>query len=104
MAKINNIHSFVVAAEEANLTTQRYTEIIGGAIGCTITINGVEVEVGPQSNILISVRTLSGGVGCYLGGENIDVYLGSQYLNNSVTYGNDIDNDYIDNYVDDYFN
>ena len=103
MAKLNNIHSFIVAAEEANLTNQVYTEIIGGNSGCNITINGIQVEIGAHSSISIWVRSVSGGVGCYLGGENIDVYLGSQYLGGG-NYNNNDNNDYIDDYIDDYIN
>ncbi len=80
MPRINDIHSIIVPAENANLTAHTYTEVYGGADGCTIVINGVSVNVGPQSNIGIAVRTVSSGTGCYLLGENKDVYLGSTNL------------------------
>ena len=54
-----------------------YTEIYGGTGGCTIAVNGVTVNVGESSNISIWVRTVSGGTGCYLMGENQNVVQGS---------------------------
>lgn len=80
MSRINDIHSIIIAAENANLTAHTYTEIYGGTSGCTITVNGVSVDVASSSNIPINVRTVSGGVGCWLLGENKDVFLGSTSL------------------------
>jgi hypothetical protein len=80
MPRINDIHSIIVPAQSPNLTAHTYTEIYGGSAGCVIVINGVTVNVGAQSNLGLSVRTVSGGTGCYLLGENKDVYLGSPNL------------------------
>jgi len=77
MPRINDIHSIIVAAQNANLTAHTYTELYGGTGGCTIVINGVTVNVADSSTIGIAIRTVSGGTGCYLLGENRDVYLGS---------------------------
>jgi hypothetical protein len=62
------------------MTAHTYTEIYGGTGGCTIVINGVTINVAESSNIAINVRTVSGGTGCWLLGENKDVYLGSTTL------------------------
>jgi len=80
MPRISDIHSIIVAAQNANLTAHTYNEIYGGAGGCTIVINGTTISVGSASNIPIWVRTVSGGTGCYLLGENKDVYVGSTSL------------------------
>ena len=80
MARINDIHSIIVPALQANLTAHGYTEIYGGTGGCAININGVTINVAESSNILISVRSVSGGTGCYLLGENKNVYTGSPVL------------------------
>ena len=77
MPRINDIHSIIVAAQNANLTAHTYTEVYGGTGGCVININGVTVNVAESSTIGIGVRSVSGGTGCYLLGENVDVYLGS---------------------------
>jgi hypothetical protein len=77
MPRIDDIHSIIVPAQSPNLTAHTYSEIFGGSVGCTIVVNGVTVNVAPSSNIPIWVRTVSGGTGCYLLGENKDVYLGS---------------------------
>jgi len=80
MAIINDIHSIIVSANTPNLTAHTYTEVYGGSAGCTAVINGVTVNVGSQSTIRIKVRTISGGTGCYLLGENQDVFQGSTGL------------------------
>jgi len=77
MPRINDIHSIIVAAQNANLTAHTYTEVYGGTGGCTIVINGVTVNVADSSTIGIGIKSVSGGTGCYLLGENVDVYLGS---------------------------
>ena len=73
MAKINDVHSIIVPAASANLTAHTYTEIYGGQSGCTITVNGTSVLMGPASSIYITVGTVSGGAGCYLLGVKRDV-------------------------------
>lgn len=80
MANINDIHSIVVAAGSANLTAHTYSEIYGGSAGCTITVNGVSLSVGPSSNVKVWIRSLSGGSGCFLLGEEKNVYSGSSGL------------------------
>jgi hypothetical protein len=80
MPRINDIHSIIVAAENANMTAHTYTELYGGTGGCVININGTLVNVADSSTIGVAIRTVSGGTGCYLLGENQDVYLGSTKL------------------------
>ena len=80
MAKINDIHSIIVPAQSANTSAHTYTEIYGGAAGCTITVNGTSIAMGASSSISVWVRTVSGGTGCYLMGENKDVLQGSVLL------------------------
>jgi hypothetical protein len=82
MANINDIHSIIVPANAPNFSAHTYTEIYGGTTGCTMTLNGVSVTMAAQSNIKIWVRTLSGGAGCYLLGENQNVFQGSPYMGN----------------------
>ena len=76
MANINDIHSIIVPAEAPNLTAHTYTEIYGGTSGCTMTVNGVTVQVASCSNIKLWVKSISGGAGCYLLGENQNVFQG----------------------------
>ena len=80
MALINDVHSVIVPADSPNLSAHSYTEIYGGNGGCTIVVNGLSVDIGAASSITITVRTVSGGSGCYLLGVNKDVYLGSTNL------------------------
>jgi len=77
MPRINDIHSIIVPAQSANTSAHTYTEIYGGSAGCTINVNNVFINVGDTSNIPIWVKTVSGGTGCYLLGDNIDVTQGS---------------------------
>jgi hypothetical protein len=81
MAKINDIHSIIVPAQSPNLSAHTYTEIYGGTAGCTIAINGVVVNVASSSSLSIWVRSVSGGTGCWLMGENQDVFEGSPTYN-----------------------
>lgn len=80
MALINDVHSVIVSATTPNFSAHSYTEIYGGSAGCTIVVNGLSVDIGAASSITITVRTVSGGAGCYLLGVNKDVYLGSTNL------------------------
>lgn len=77
MPRISDIHSIIVGAENANISAHTYSEVYGGNVGCAININGVLVNVAATSNIGVWIRTVSGGTGCYLLGENKDVYSGS---------------------------
>lgn len=80
MPRISDIHSIIIPAESANLTAHTYTEIYGGTSGCAIVVNGVTVQVASSSNIPIWIRSVSGGTGCYLLGENKNVFTGSPNL------------------------
>ncbi len=81
MANITDIHSIIVAAQNANLTAHTYTEIYGGSDGCTMTLNGITgITIGASSSINIWVRTISGGTGCFLMGENQNVFQGSSFI------------------------
>ena len=80
MANISDVHSIIVPAQSANLTAHTYNEVFGGNVGCTIVINGVSVDVAGSSNFKVWVRTVSGGTGCYLLGENQNVLQGSPTL------------------------
>lgn len=80
MAKTNDIHSIIVPAQNANLTAHTYNEIYGGSSGCVINVNGVTINMGGSSSISVWVNSVSGGTGCYLMGENKNVFLGSTNL------------------------
>jgi hypothetical protein len=80
MANFSNIHDVIVSAQTANLTAHTYTEIYGGSAGCSITVNGVVINVASSSNISIWVKTVSGGTGCWLLGTDKNVYTGSPNL------------------------
>ncbi len=77
MPRITDVHSIIVSAQTANISAHTYSEIYGGTSGCVITVNGVVLNVANSSNIPVWVRSVSGGVGCYLLGEMKDVYYGS---------------------------
>lgn len=77
MPNINDIHSIIVSADTANFSAHTYTEIYGGSAGCTAVINGITVNVAAQSSIKLWIRSITGGSGCYLLGENQNVYQGS---------------------------
>ncbi len=80
MAKITDVHSIIVPAQNANLTAHTYTELYGGASGCSVVINGTQITMGGSSSIAIWVNSVSGGTGCYLMGENQNVLQGSQLI------------------------
>ena len=77
MPRISDIHSIIIPAQNANLTAHTYTEIIGGLNGCEMIVNGVYLNVAAQSNIPLWIRSISGGTGCWLLGENKNVFNGS---------------------------
>ncbi len=87
MAKVNDVHSVIVLADAPNLSGHAYTEVYGGSVGCTATINGTVVDIGATSSIFINVNTISGGAGCFLLGVNKDVYVGYSNNNNSILLG-----------------
>jgi len=81
MAKINEVHSVMVPVANANFTAHTYTEIYGGLTGCTLSVNGIpSLAVGGSSSVFITVRSITGGTGCFLLGVNNDVVLGSTSL------------------------
>ena len=80
MPKFNNIYTIVVPAQSPVFSAHTYSEIYGGASGCTATINGTTMTIGGASSLSILVRTISGGTGCFLLGDNNDVYQGSSGL------------------------
>jgi hypothetical protein len=80
MPRINDIHSIIVPAQSPDFTAHTYTEIYAGTSGCVININGVVINVASSSNIPIWIRSVSGGTGCYLLGENKNVFTGSPNL------------------------
>lgn len=77
MPRIENIHSFIVPAETADLTNYSFNEIIGGLNGCQMYVNGVFLDVSPQSNIPLWINSISATTGCWVGGEKKNVYQGS---------------------------
>ena len=78
MPRISDIHSVIVPANQPNFSAHTYSEIYGGGqTGCTMTVNGVYLEVAASTNIPLWVRSISGGAGCWLLGEKMDVYQGS---------------------------
>lgn len=77
MANISDIHSIIVPAQSPNFSAHTYSEIYGGASGCTMVLNGVTVAVAASTNLKVWVKSISGGTGCFLLGENQDVYQGS---------------------------
>lgn len=76
MAHINDIHSIIVAAANANLTAHTYTQVYAGA-DATPTINGVVVTMAGGSLLNIKVRSISSTANVYLMGENQNVSQGS---------------------------
>lgn len=80
MAKINDIHSIIVPADAPVFSAHTYTEIYGGSAGCSVVLNGTTVAMGAASSISVWVRTISGGAGCFLLGEDNDVFQGSTDL------------------------
>lgn len=80
MAKINDVHSIIIPAQSANLTAHTYTEIYGGSAGCTVVLNGQTINMGGSSSLFLNIRTISGGTGCFLLGDNKSVYSGPTQL------------------------
>lgn len=77
MANFNDVNTIIVAAGSANLSAHTYTQIYGGSAGCTMNINGVTLSVGASSSVNIVVNSISGGTGCFLLGERVNVFNGS---------------------------
>ena len=79
MAHINDIHSIIVPAANANFTAHTYTQVYAGA-AASPKINGIAVAMAAGSVINIKVRSISSTANVYLLGENLDVILGSPNL------------------------
>jgi len=79
MAHINDIHSIIVPAANANFTAHTYTQVYAGA-AASPTINGIAVTMAAGSVINIKVRSISATANVYLLGEILDVILGSPNL------------------------
>ena len=103
MPNINDIHSIIVPADAPNLTAHTYTEVSGGLTGCTAVINGVTVNVAAQSNFKLSVRSINGGSGCFLLGENQNVLQGSPTLSSYEPVNDTVNEFVVDDYIGDYF-
>jgi hypothetical protein len=80
MPKINDVYTIIVPANTPVFSAHTYSEVYGGGSGCTATINGVSVTIAAGSTLTVLVRTISGGTGCFLLGENNNVYQGSTGL------------------------
>jgi hypothetical protein len=80
MPKFNNIYSVIVQAQSPIFSAHTYSEIYGGSAGCSVVVNGTNVSVGAASTVSILVRSISGGTGCFLLGDNNNVYLGSSVV------------------------
>jgi len=76
MAHINDIHSIIVAAANANFSAHTYTQVFAGDTA-TVTINGVSVVMAGSSIIDIKVKSISATANVYLLGEKQDVLQGS---------------------------
>lgn len=74
MALSNKPNSFLVPAQYGNIYNLYYNRVSGGNIGCNITINGINVNMARNSSIDITIKTISGGDGCYLSGDLPDVF------------------------------
>ena len=73
MPVLNDIHSLIVPATQANFTAHSYTEIYAGKDE-TVIINGVPVNLVGCSSIRLKVFSISAATGssCYLLGENMN--------------------------------
>ncbi len=79
MPLLNDIHSIIVPATQANFSAHSYTEVYAGADD-TIAINGVIMKMGNGSSIKIKVGSVSGGTNCMLLGENLNNRMESPYF------------------------
>ncbi len=72
MPLLNDIHSIIVPISGASFTAHSYTEIYAGA-GATPVVNGIPITMSAGSSIKLKVFSATGGTGCYLLGEKINV-------------------------------
>jgi len=77
MPKFNSIYTIVVPAQSPVFSAHTYSEVYGGSTGCSAIINGASMTIGASSTVSLLVRSISGGTGCFLLGDNNDVYQGS---------------------------
>ena len=77
MPKFNHIYSIIVPAQSPIFSAHTYSEVYGGSAGCSTIINGTSINVDAGSTVSILIRSISGGTGCFLLGDNNDVYQGS---------------------------
>jgi len=77
MPKFNNVYSIIVPAQSPVFSAHTYSEVYGGSAGCSAIINGTSINIGASSTISLLVNTISGGTGCFLLGDNNNVYQGS---------------------------
>ena len=75
MPLLNDIHSIVVAAANADFSAHSYTEVYAN-VAASPTVNGVAIGLAAGQSIKIKVRSISSTANVYLLGEKIDSYLG----------------------------
>jgi surface protein len=85
MTSQNDTHGFVVPAPNANLYDLQYSQIRGGSVGCTISVNGTIVNMAPSSKINIANPSISGGTGCFLAGKEPVVETGKKFITSWIT-------------------
>ncbi len=81
MANSSDIYSVLVPATAPVFTAHTYSEIYGGGAGCTVNVNGVDLSMAAGSTLNLWIRSISGGTGCFLLGENNDFYMNYQPVN-----------------------
>lgn len=74
MPTINGLNQFLVPAQDAFLYQLIYNKVYASNTGCTVNINGTNVDMGANSSIDILVETISGGTGCLLSGDRPYVF------------------------------
>ena len=79
MPLLNDIHSIVVAATNANFTAHSYTEVFA-SVAASPTVNGVAIGLAAGQSIKIKVKSISGTGNVFLLGETIDNFSGSATL------------------------
>lgn len=77
MPKFNNVYTIVVPAQSPVFSAHTYSEVYGGNAGCSVVLNGTTMTIDAGSTVSLLVRSISGGTGCFLLGDNNDVYQGS---------------------------
>ena len=79
MPLLNDIHSIIVAAGNANFSAHSYTEVFA-SVAASPTINGVAIGLAAGQSIKINVRSISATANVFLLGETIDNFSGSGVL------------------------